>query len=124
MNDKCRKDELLIADHFQIAIPKQTCLIESGVLSLPNVDRGADLAGEEQDAGKLFEGEGKLVTVVKEANVGATLPPFEPFSPGTPRSTGEAQLSADHTDPCGSSRESTSPPGRARSAFKCLQTRN
>ncbi|XP_048035833.1 uncharacterized protein LOC125261281 [Megalobrama amblycephala] len=102
--EKCRKDELLIiANHFQIAIPKQTlkkkikaelidCLIDSGVLSLPVVDRGADLAGMEQNAGKVGEGEGELVTAEAEATVGATLPPFEPFSPVSPRSTGEAQL--------------------------------
>lgn len=62
------------------------------MLSLPDVDRGADLVGVEQNAGKVGEGDGELVTAEAEANVGATLPPFEPFSPVSPRSTGEAQV--------------------------------
>lgn len=102
--ERCRKDELLIiANHLQIAIPKQClkktikaelidCLIDSGVLSLPEVDRRADLAGRERDARKSSKEDGELVAAEAEANVGATLPPFEPFSPGTPRSTGGAQV--------------------------------
>ncbi len=102
--EKCRKDELLmIANRFQITIPKQSLkqkikaelidrLSEFGFLSLPDVDRRVVPMEEEQDVVGTGIREGELAATEVEAKVGATLSPFEPFSLGTPKSTGEAKL--------------------------------
>ncbi len=102
--EKCRKDELLmIANHFQITISKQSLkrkikaelidrLSEFGFLSLPDVDRRVVPMDEEQDVVETGIREGELAATEAEAKVGATLSPFEPFSLGTPKSTGEAKL--------------------------------
>ncbi len=102
--EKCRKDELLmIANRFQITIPKQSLkrkikaelidrLSEFGFLSLPDVDRRVVPMDEEQDVVEMGIREGELAATEAEAKVGATLSPFEPFSLGTPKSTGEAKL--------------------------------
>ncbi len=101
--EKCRKDELLmIANHFQITISKQSLkrkikaelidrLSEFGFLSLPDVDRRVVPMDEEQDVVETGIREGELAATEAEAKVGATLSPFEPFSLGTPKSTGEAK---------------------------------
>ncbi len=47
---------------------------------------------EEQDVVGMGIREVELAATEAEAKVGATLSPFEPFSLGTPKSTGEAKL--------------------------------
>ncbi len=47
---------------------------------------------EEQNVLETGIREGELTATEAEAKVGATISPFEPFSLGTPKSTGEAHL--------------------------------
>lgn len=87
--EKCRKDELLkIATHFRISITKQSLkkekkaevidrLVELDIL--PDVDRS-----EVQHVIETGKKEVETAMTEAEADVGAVLPPFEPFSPGTP----------------------------------------
>lgn len=98
---KCRKDELLsIATHFQIPIPKQSLkkhiiaevvnrLIDLKIL--PVGDKETDLYDKAKDVTEIGKDGVEMATTEAEADVGVVLPPFEPFSPGTPSPRAETQ---------------------------------
>ncbi|XP_067230426.1 uncharacterized protein [Chanodichthys erythropterus] len=101
--NKCRKDDLLcIAAHFKIAVTKQQLkrdiksiivqrLVELGVLVLPagadedslSSDVHSNVSGDEEQGG---------TAEVEGSETKAVLPPFEPFSPISVGSGGDAQL--------------------------------
>ncbi len=101
--EKCRKDDLcLIATHFKIPIAKQSLkkqiktevidwLCDLGILKQPDVDEETDSVGEGQDEFEVGKEEVERAATETEVDVGVVLPPFEPFSPGTPSSKGETQ---------------------------------
>ncbi|XP_043098834.1 uncharacterized protein LOC122347537 [Puntigrus tetrazona] len=101
--DKCRKDDLLcIAAHFKIVVTKQQLkrdiksavlqqLVELGVLVLPagagkeclESDEHLSLSGDEAPGG---------AAEVEGSETKAALPAFEPFSPASLGSGGDARL--------------------------------
>lgn len=101
--NKCRKDDLLcIAAHYKIAVTKQQLkrdiksiivqrLVELGVLVLPagadedslSTDVHSNVSGDEEQGG---------TAEVEGSETKAVLPPFEPFSPISVGSVGDAQL--------------------------------
>lgn len=101
--NKCRKDDLfLIATHFKIPITKQSLkkqvkkelidlLCELGYFKLPDVDNKTDPSGEGHKVRETGKGEVETTTAETEVDFGVVLPPFEPFSPGTPSPRGEVQ---------------------------------
>ncbi|XP_016388304.1 uncharacterized protein LOC107724040 [Sinocyclocheilus rhinocerous] len=100
--DKCRKDDLIsIAAHYRISVSRQQLkreiksivlkkLVELGVLVLPEASEDGSLASH---ACPEFEEEEQSGTAeVEGSEAKAVLPPFEPFSPASAGSGGDARL--------------------------------
>lgn len=99
---KCRKDDwLLIAAHYKIAVTKNQLkrdikraviqgLVELGVLVLPGED-GAALGTDVHSCVSGDEEQGETAEV-EGSETKAVLPPFEPFTPTSVGSGGNAQL--------------------------------